>query len=388
MKWNKLLPLLLLLLTLPACGTDQPENTQKAVEKRCGEIIAMYQDLYNAAGKTAPENRWEASKLAQADIDAMEDRLRSYGLAVLDSQEEGPEYLSSGEKFRSFLERLTRGESSQQEVASIRSSGDLGYRLFTCEGGQMTVYSMVVSIAGDAEPVYEVHSVLDWELTDRGNFYYSIYPQWDKHYVAYTLMRLETPDEALWELNRKYISAGGYVGSNLFLTDWTEEDFSGLCFNDLWEYLYRYEHGKQFSPDGYDYTHECHCFGIPAEEFEQLILPYFDIDQKDLRTLACYDAEGNTYPWRQIQSSDLVSILNYYTMEPEVIFSRTNPDGTLTMTVQVISTDLKTDCLFSHEVTVRPLDRGGFQFVSNRVLSQKEQGLPYGQPRLTWPVSG
>ena len=384
MRWNRLLPALLLLLTLAGCGGNQP--TQEKLERRCGEIIELYQDLYNAAGKIVPENRFEAPRLSQKDIDTMEDRLRSAGLDVLDSQGETLEYLTTGDKFRSFLEQ--KGNHSRQEVISLRPSGDLGYRLFTCEEGQITVHSMVVSITGEGAPVYEVHSVLDWELTDRGNFYYSIYPQWDKHYVAYTLIRLEAPEEGLWEMNRKYISAGGYVGSNLFLTDWTEADFSELCFNDLWEYLYRYTHGVQFSPEGYAYCNESHCFEIPAQEFEQIILPYFDMDEETLRTLAGFDPEKNTYPWRQIQGNDLVSILGYYSIEPEVTAYRANPDGTITLTVQVLSRDLKTDCLFSHEVTVRPEEEGGFRFVANRMLSQKEQGLPYCQPRLTWPVSG
>ena len=384
MRWNRLLPALLLLLTLTGCGGNQP--TQRTLGRRCGEIIAGYQDLYHAAGKTAPGSRWEEWELSQQDIDTIEDRLRSAGLDVLDSQAGVPEYLITGDKFRSFLEK--KGENSRQEVISLRSSGDLGYRLFTWEDGQLMVYSLVASVTGDAEPVYEVHRVLDWALTDRGNFYYSIYPQWDKHYVAYTLIRLEAPEEALWELNRRYIRAGDYVGSNLFLTDWTEADFSGLCFNDLWEYLYRYVHGVQFSPEGYAYSNESHCFEIPAREFEQLILPYFDVDEETLRSLAGFDPEKNTYPWRQIQGNDLVSILGYYSMEPEVTAYRVNPDGTVTLTVQVLSKDLKTDCLFSHEVTVRPEEGGGFRFVANRMRSQKEQGLPYCQPRLTWPVSG
>ena len=387
MKWIKLTALLLLLLGLTGCQQTE-ENIEHHVEKRCLEILDMYRELYASAQKQEPENRWEDTVLAQSSIDAIEEKLLSAGLPVLDSGEVVPTYLSAGEDFASFLEAVRQGKQASRELISIRRSGDLGYRLFTCEDGQLLVYSMVASITGDADPVYDVHSVLDWELTDRGNFYYSIYPQWDKHYVAYTLIRLEEPDKGLWELNRKYISAGGYVGSNLFLTDWTEEDFAALCFNDLWEYLYRYEHGKQFSPDEYAYRAEGHYFEIPAEEFENLILPYFDIDRETLRIYAGYDPEGHTYPWRQMQSNELAYILHCYTMEPEVTSSRTNPDGTLTMTVQVISTDLKTDCLFSHEVTVRPLEQGGFQFVGNRILSQGKQGLPFCQPRLTWPEAG
>lgn len=384
MKWNKLLPVLLLLFTLAACGGEG--ETQDKVEKRCEEIVGLYQDIYATAQKEVPETRWDTPRVSQPDLDAMEDRLRAAGLDVLDYQ--GAEYLPTGDNFRVFLQRLSWRETARQEVLALRPSGALGYRLFTCQDGELFVHSMVAPLDTGEDPNYELHQVLDWELTDRGNFYYRIRPMGDGHYADYALIRLEKPDPALWELNRRYISAGGYVGSNLFLTDWTEEDFSSLCFNDLWEYLYRDTHGAQFNPEGYRYNADEHCFEIPAREFEEIILSYFDIDRQTLRSLAGYDPGTNTYPWRQIQSNELVSLLHYYTMEPEVTASRLGDDGTIILTVQVLSTDLKTDCLFSHEVTVRPQEDGGFQFVANRVLSQTEYGLPYCQTRLSWPVSG
>ena len=104
-----------------------------------------------------------------------------------------------------------------------------------------------------------------------------------------------------------------------------------------------------------------------------------------MRDLAFYDGERDSYPWRQLQSEEVVSLLRYYTMEPEVTAYKENPDGTLCLTVQVLSTDLKTDCLFSHQVTIRPLEGGGFQFTGNRILTQGEKGLPYCQSRLSWP---
>ncbi|EPB8170386.1 MULTISPECIES: DUF6070 family protein [Bacteria] len=61
-----------------------------------------------------------------------------------------------------------------------------------------------------------------------------------------------------------------------------------------------------------------------------------------------------------------------------------NSDGTLTLTVAMLSTDLKTDCLFAHEVTVRPLENGRFQYVGNKVTYQTEYGLPFCEPRITW----
>ena len=80
--------------------------------------------------------------------------------------------------------------------------------------------------------------------------------------------------------------------------------------------------------------------------------------------------------------------LNYYTIEPEVTAFRNHSDGTVSITVALLSTDLGVDCLFSHELTVRPQADGSFQFVGNRMLTQTELGLPFCEPRLTWEIAG
>lgn len=125
---------------------------------------------------------------------------------------------------------------------------------------------------------------------------------------------------------------------------------------------------------------------IPAAEFEKVVLPYFDVDLDSFREMAQYNAEGDYYPWHQIQTNDFV-FLNYYTIEPEVTKYMVHSDGTITLTVEMLSTDLKTDCLFAHEVTVRPLENGQFQYVGNKVTNQTDYGLPYCEPRLKWCVS-
>lgn len=378
-------------MILTGCSNpNDPSNAkaQRQLEKRCAEIVSMYQDLYAAADKVEPESRWEEPVLEQSSIDLIEERLQSAGLDVIDTDEICPGYLTTGEHFYSFWNAVQQERDTQQEVIAIRPSGALDYQLFTYREGTAMVFSMVDLVDDKMEPDYEVHEILDWDVTEKGNFYYRIHPEGDKHFSAYTMLRLEKPKKELWELNQKYIMAGGYIATNLFLTDWTEENFSGLCFNDLWEYLYRYENEEQFSPDGYAYSDELRCYQIPAVEFERVILPYFHIDRQMLRRLAQYQDDGDYYPWRQIETNDFAFHLSYYSIEPEVTAFQINSDGTITITVQVISTDLKKDCLFSHEVTVRPLENGGFQFSGNRVIDRGSNGLPFCEPRLTWENAG
>lgn len=379
----------LIALCLLLCACAAPGGGQERyIQKRCRQIVSLYRDLYDSAQKEPAADRWEEQTLSQQSIDAIEARLLEKGLDVIDSSADCPGYFVNAEHFRQFWDSVQRDEEASQEVIAIRDSGALFYRLLTHRDGVTYVYGLIYSLAGDEDPDYEMHQVYGAELTEQGNFYYRINPEDDCHYANYTMIRLEKPDQELWELYSKYILAGGYTATNIFLTDWTEDDFSSLCFNDLWEYVYRYRTGTQFWPDGCAYDKDRSCYLIPAGEFETAVLPFFKLDAQTLRQLAGYDAQTDSYPWRQVESNDYAFYLSYYTIEPEVTACRTNADGTLALTVEARSTDLGIDCLFSHEVTVRPMENGGFQFVGNRVLTQTEKGLPYCEPRLTWDIAG
>lgn len=390
--YRRIAALLLSCLILSGCGKESETQTaaseERKLRRRCEEIVSMYRDIYDASSKQEPDSRWDEPVLPQQSIDAIEERLMGQGLDVMDSSEDCPEYLANGEHFVQFWEAVQRGEEATEEIIFIRPTGALNYRKFIHQNGVTDLYSMVTSLDGTEDPDCEVHRIYGASLTERGNFYYRINPEDDPHYANYALIRLKKPDEELWGLYSRYVMAGGYTASNIYLTDWTEADFSTLCFNDLWEYLYRYQTGTQFWPDGYPYDAERGCYWIPASKFEPTVLPYFSLSADQLRLLAGYDSELDSYPWRQIESNDYVFYLSYYTIEPEVTGFKNNTDGTLSMTVELLSTDLGVDCLFSHELTVRPLEDDSFQFVGNKMLTQTEYGLPFCEPRLTWELAG
>lgn len=403
MNLNRLAGLMIFVILLSACsGPDdrnqpsisnghctlesQSDPMMEKLEQRCRDITAMYYDLYVSADKSEPQNQWDNSVLSQSSIDAIESLLMNAGLDVIDTNGVYPSHLSTADRFYMFWNDVKQGQATEQEIIEIRENGALSYRLFIHQDEVTYVHSMGYPVDGSSDFNYEKHRVLEWELTDKGNFYYRIYPAGDKHYSDYALIRMYEPNIELFDLTMKYIWAGGYVGTNIFLIDWTEDDFGNLSFNDLFESLYYNCYGKQFWPEGYDYIIGQDCCKIPASEFEKVVLPYFDIDLNTFRDMAQYDTEGDYYPWRQIQTNDFV-FLYYYMVEPEVTEYKVNSDGTITLTVEMLSTDLATDCLFSHEVTVRPLENGKFQYVGNKVTYQTEYGLPFCAPRLTWGVS-
>lgn len=362
-------------------SASDPMQTQ--ILEKCKEIVSLYYELYNHAEKIEPQSRWDNLTLSQDSIDAIENLLINAGYDVMDTNERYPSYLTTADKFYAFWDAVKRQEPAEQEVIFIRNSGDLSYLLFTYDDVGAFFYCMSYCISGQSDPCYEIHQIQDWELTDRGNFFYRIRPADDKHYPDFSLIRTAAPDPALCDFNLRCVLPIGYVGTNIFLRDWNEKNWNELSFNDLWEYLYFARCGTQYLPDYSTYLPERGCYKVPASEFERIIMPYFQIDIEDFRTLAQYNAEGDYYPWRPLETNDVV-FLWYYSCLPEVTAYKNNPDGTITLTVEALSDDLKMDCIFAHEVTIRPLENGEFQYVGNKVTYQTEYGLPYCKPRLTW----
>lgn len=372
--------------TQPSDSVDyiqQADPMQERLVKRCEEIASLYYDLYESAEKTEPENRWDNPTLSQNSIDAIENRLLNAGYDVMDTNGEYPSYLVSSDRFYEFWDAVTQREAAEQEVITVLDTGNLSYQLFTYGEVGGYFYSMVYYQDCAAEPYFEKHEIKDWELTGKGNFYFRILPADDKHYPDFTMIRLVPPNIELYDMTLRYIMPVNYLATNLFLIDWTENDFSEVSFNDLFEFLYYSRHGKQVGSNNYTFMPNRCCFEIPAAEFEETVMPYFNIDIETFRISAQYDTEGDYYPWRPLETNDFVKLW-YYTIEPEVTEYTVNPDGTITITVEVLSTDLKMDCLFAHEVTVRPLENGQFQYVGNCITYQTEYGLPYSVPRLMW----
>ena len=264
MKWNKPTAVLLVVFLVTACGrgreedlpvllpkrpawetgqTDSPGqfaadgSAQESMARRCAEIAALYRTLYEQAEKTESENPWKAPELSRSAIDAVEALLMEAGLDVVDTDGLCPDYLTTADRFRGFLDAAGRNESARQEVITVNTAGTLILQLFVCQDGEIYVHRMLYPPEGTQAPDYEALLIRDWALTEKGNFYYRTYPAGNSHYIDYSLIRLTPPDRELWALNRRYLAAGDYLAANLFLTDWTENDWGELSLNDLWECL-------------------------------------------------------------------------------------------------------------------------------------------------------
>ena len=68
----------------------------------------------------------------------------------------------------------------------------------------------------------------------------------------------------------------------------------------------------------------------------------------------------------------------------EVIGFTENGDGTLTLTANVVFPYVGDSKVYAHEVVVRPLENGGVQYVSNRIIPSEDNcEETWHTPRLT-----
>lgn len=189
---------------------------------------------------------------------------------------------------------------------------------------------------------------------------------------------MEPLDEACRELNRKYVMPVGYAGNKLFITNWNQSDYSQLDFYDLYEIMYLLKYEK-YVP--YNYSQEGVEYYIPKQDFEEVIQTFLTVESEVLESNAIYNAETKTYLYRP---------RGFYEVEyPEYPYSEVvgfteNSDGTITLTVNVVFPYNGDSQVYSHEVVVRPLDNGGVQYVSNRIIpSEDNQEETWYTPRLT-----
>lgn len=188
-------------------------------------------------------------------------------------------------------------------------------------------------------------------------------------------------DETCRELNREYMLPIGYERNNLFLVDWSEEDFGALDFYDLYDLFFPKVKGCQVPYRMDDDLGKGAVYKIPKEEFEHVIQSAVSIESATLQSKTRFDPEDASYEYRP---------RGFYETEypeypyPEVVQYRENGDGTVTLTVNVVFPAAGVSKVYAHEVVVRPLDKGGAQYVSNRVLpSEENQEASWHTPRLT-----
>ena len=291
----------------------------RIIHNKCSDIITLCQDLLlNAETETSEYFPYETT-MTQRTVDQIESSSANAGYPVINTDGYFPRYLDNSEGISRFGESISNNIADELEIISVYRCGQITYCLFQYCDGEMAYNHTIISAGENNQLDIDktiIEIALEWGMTPKGDFYYQILPL-NSHWDAYILIREKPVNNALHDLAVKYVYPIGYCSNNMFLTDWSDSDFGRLCFNDLFEYLYRQQNGDYLYPDDFDFrfNSDMCCYMIPSALFEGTITPFFDVSIDELRKRTRYDAADDSYPWQAVDPSNIVY---FPTMTPEV----------------------------------------------------------------------
>ena len=382
-----------LILSISGCSDAPPEeNTvsetvidvqaiQEESEEDADEIISVCIDLYEKAE--------EENKLADLEtIRSIVNRLGENGYPAVDSRNQVN--MTEAEQVLEFCEKVDAQEEAEITILEVSYLGGfVKYDLHTKDGNVDVVRSyykyengnMKREVTGNYQAEY-------WNYTEEGYLMFSGVWFSEELYVLtlsgaeeHTALRVLPLDETYRELSRKYLRPIGFEQNNMFIVDWSEEDFGDLNFYDMYDILYPKVNGQYVPYVADDNLSVSAVYQIPKEEFESVIMKYFNIDSEMLQSKTIYDSEDSTYEYKP-RGFEEVEYPEY--PYSEVVGFTENNDGTITLTANVVFPYAGDSKVYAHEVVVRPLENGRVQYVSNRIIpSEDNYRETWHTPRLT-----
>ena len=354
-----------------------PEGSQENAE----EIINICIDLYK---KAADEN-----KIADLEtIRSIVSCLGENGYPAVDSRNQVN--MTEAEQVLEFCEKVDAQEEAEITILEVSYLGGyVKYDLHTKDGNVDVVRSYYKYENGDIQrEVTGSYQAEYWNYTEEG--YLMFYGVWfsEELYVLtlsgaeeHTALRVQPLDETYRELSRKYLNPISFERNNMFIEDWSEEDFGDLNFYDMYDILYPKVNGQYVPYVADDNLSVGAVYQIPKEEFESVIMNYFNIDSETLQSKTVYDSVDSTYEYKP-RGFEEVEYPEY--PYSEVVGFTENNDGTITLTANVVFPYAGDSKVYAHEVVVRPLEDGGVQYVSNRIIpSEDNYRETWHTPRLT-----
>ena len=382
-----------LILSISGCSDAPPEeNTvsetvidvqaiQEESEEDADEIISVCIDLYEKAE--------EENKLADLEtIRSIVNRLGENGYSAVDSRNQIN--MTEPEKVVEFCEKVDAQEEAEITILEVSYLGGfVKYDLHTKDGNVDVVRSYYKYENGNMKrEVIGNYQAEYWNYTEEGYLMFSGVWFSEELYVLtlsgaeeHTALRVQPLDETYRELSRKYLRPIGFEQNNMFIVDWSEDDFGALNFYDMYDILYPKVNGQYVPYIADDNLAVSAVYRIPKEEFESVIMKYFNIDSETLQSKTVYYSEDSTYEYKP-RGFEEVEYPEY--PYSEVVDFTENSDGTITLTANVVFPYAGDSKVYAHEVVVRPLENGRVQYVSNRIIpSEDNYRETWHTPRLT-----
>ena len=384
---------IMILLSVPGCGDTHLEDEQvveseiavqdqqQNVKDNEDEIIEICSQLYKKAS--------EENKIADLEtVRIIVNQFGENGYPAVDSRNQID--MTEAEQVERFCEMVDTQEEAEITIIEVSYLGGfVKYDLETKDGNVDVVRSYYKYENGNMKrEVTGSYQAEYWNYTEDGYLMFSGVWFSEELYVLtlsgaeeHTALRVQPLDETYRELSRKYLLPIGFEQNNMFIVDWSEDDFGELNFYDMFDLLYPKVYGTNIPYVADDNLGVGAVYQIPKDDFERVILPYFDIDSETLQSKTIYNAEDKTYEYKP-RGFEEVEYPEY--PYSEVIGFTENGDGTLTLTANVVFPYVGDSKVYAHEVVVRPLENGGVQYVSNRIIPSEDNcEETWHTPRLT-----
>ena len=357
------------------------QDQQQNVKDNEDEIIEICSQLYKKAS--------EENKIADLEmIRSIVNRFGENGYPAVDSRNQID--MTEAEQVERFCEMVDTQEEAEITIIEVSYLGGfVKYDLETKDGNVDVVRSYYKYENGNMKrEVTGSYQAEYWNYTEDGYLMFSGVWFSEELYVLtlsgaeeHTALRVQPLDETYRELSRKYLLPIGFEQNNMFIVDWSEDDFGELNFYDMFDLLYPKVYGTNIPYVADDNLGVGAVYQIPKDDFERVILPYFDIDSETLQSKTIYNAEDKTYEYKP-RGFEEVEYPEY--PYSEVIGFTENGDGTLTLTANVVFPYVGDSKVYAHEVVVRPLENGEVQYVSNRIIPSEDNcEETWHTPRLT-----
>ena len=290
--------------------------------------------------------------------------------------------LENKEQAATFITNCQSSVEDQLNLVLVRDEG--GFILFHLTYSDETLHVKQSSVVWQqGEPVEEEsveYDACSWSYSEEGYFFFEqFHPLGYDGISGHHGIRVKPLDARCRYLTETYMAPVGYDMNNLFTTDWTENDLSAVDFNDLFEQMYYLTYGKQ-APVSFNYTGLLYHF--QREEYEQVFHTFFQISPETIQSKMKYQRQTDSYEYRPRGMYD--STPTAYIPTPEVVGFEDRDDGTILLTVNGVSMNDNESKIFRHEVVVRPMEDGRFQYVSNHVIEKNWEERPaWYRSRLT-----
>lgn len=348
---------ILIVFIVNGCSKTTQEGAEKDILDDGAAAGACFQDIYRSASAAGTLGTLETTE-------RILNRLGELGYSAVDAEHQLN--MTHPKPVEDFCQKVSQGQPGEVGLIILMSSGSFNYYEFSSDGDSVEILKCVVNWEENQPKAgfREEFTAVSWVYSDKGYLFFErSLPEGYEKSMGYTAIRVKPLEDECLEACRRYVAPVNYYLNNMFIVDWDETNFNTLNFYDLFEPLYSMAYGCE-SP--YGVGSEDERYEIPGDTFEGLFLKYFNVDTDTLRKRTVYHVESNVYQYRPRGMNDVARITNI--PYPEVVDYRENNDGTLTLTVDAVWPEKMMERAFSHEVVIRPLSDGGFQYVSNRVI--------------------